>query len=163
MIEDHDIIALIRRKKRQKADPVKMSIEIRPDKMTSDSELGYDMHTYFEPVHFSIDADTIVAQVKTATALMLFEKNIQEAAKKYRDSIGKIYGPLMAEFVSQYSKAFLQKTPSVFEATQVMQHIKAFAGELAMREESEESIFDAKRIEAELQNITGGIDDGDRD
>lgn len=163
MIEDTDLIALIRRKKRQKADPVKMSIEINPDKMLTDSELGYEMHTYFDPVHFSIDADTIVAQVKTATALMLFEKNIQEAAKKYRDSIGKIYGPLMAEFVSQYSKAFLQKTPSVFEATQVMQHIKAFAGELAMREESEESIFDAKRIEAELQNITGGIDDGDRD
>ena len=73
MIEDHDLIALIRRKKRQKADSVKMSIEIRPDQMTSDSDLGYEMHTYFEPVHFSIDSDTIVAQVKTATALMLFE------------------------------------------------------------------------------------------
>lgn len=160
MIKDHELIALIRRKKRQKADPVKMSIEISQDKMTTDGELGYEMHTYFEPVHFSIDADTIVAQVKTATALMLFEKAIQDASKKYRDSIGKIYGPLMAEFVSQYSHAFLKKTPSAFEATQVMQHIKAFAGELAMREEAEEAIFDAKRIEDDLKTITGGVDDG---
>ena len=155
MIEDHDLIALIRRKKRKKADSVKMSIEIRPDKMTSDSELGYDMQTCFEPVHFSVDADTIVAQVKTATALMLFEKAIQEASKKYRDSLGKIYGPLMAEFISQYSNAFLKKTPSMYEATQVMQHIKAFAGELAMREESEEAIFDAKRIEAAIADGCG--------
>lgn len=163
MINDHELLALIRRKKRQKPETVKLSIEIDPDKMTTDNNLGYDMHTYIEPVHFSINADTILSQVKTVAALMLFEQAVGEACKKYRKSLGKVYGPLMSEFVSQYSKAFLQKTPSMFEATQTMQHIKAFAGELALREESEEAIFDAKRIEAELQNITGDVDDGDRD
>lgn len=160
MIDDHDLLTLIRRKKRQKAEPVKLSVEIDPDKMKSDSDLGYEMHTYIEPVHFSINADTIVSQVKTVAALMLFEKEIQEACKKYRNALGKVYGPLMTEFVSQYSKALLQKNPSMFEANQTMQHIKAFAGELAMREEAEEAIFDAKRIEADLKAITGGIDDG---
>ena len=37
---------------------------------------------------------------------------------------------------------------------QVMAHIRTFAKELALREDKDESIFDARRIERELANLT---------
>lgn len=154
MRNDDELLQLIRTDKRKKVDPVHIELNIFPDNMGADHEVFAEERVDLDVARFTMDQESIVAQIKIATKLGDFIRNLEKLRSNYVKQLAVAYGPLMKEFCNQYSAAYLKKTPDLFEMRQVMAHIRTFAKELALREDKDESIFDARRIERELSNLT---------
>lgn len=160
MRTDDELLTLIRTDKRKRLNPVHISLDINPYAMGDDHEVFADEQMGLDVVRFTMDQESIVAQIKIAAKLDDFIRKLEKARSAYVTQLNVAYGPLMKEFYRQYSKAFLKNTPDLFEMRQTMVHIRTFAKELALREDKDEAIFDAKRIDNELANLTEESDGG---
>lgn len=154
MKSDNELIQLIRNDKRKSANPVHISIDIGTDTLGEPHEIlstdKFDVPTPF----YTIDESAIVAQLKIATKLTEFATVIHNVATKYCRDLDSIYGKLFSEFRKKYGSAYMSNPPKLFEMRQLMEHVKALAKEIALCEDKDESIFDAKRIENELSGLS---------
>ena len=158
MRSDDELLNLIRTDKRKKVNPIHISLDIDPYQMGEDHEVLADEQVNLPVAQFTMDPDSVVAQVKIAAKLDEFINHVEEFRSKYVKQLSVVYGPLMREFYEQYSKALRKKVPDLFEMRQTMAHVKTFAKEISLREDKDEAIFDAKRIDNALETIMEDTD-----
>ncbi len=161
MRDTDELLWLIRDSKRHKSDGLSISVKLDPNNLGKPYEVNASEEIKVEPVHFTMDTDTVVAQVKYAAYLMSLEQRIRNMRVKYFNSIGSVYGKLMQKYCDDYADAFCQKDPQIFTMKSLMVNITTLAKELAAREDKDEAIFDAKRINNELRMMEDGIDGDD--
>lgn len=162
MRSDNELVELIRADKRKPLTPIHIELHIDPYNMGEDHEVLADERCDFPVAQFTMNPDAIAAQVKIAAKLDNFIIHLAQLRATYVKQLGVVYGPLIKDFYNQYSNAYTKKISDLFEMRRTMVHIHTFAKELALREDKDETIFDAKRIDNELADLMGAPD-GDHD
>ena len=155
-----ELIKLIRDRKREPFHDVELSLKMGLD----DTDLNTDWNSIAKAdlncAHFSVDKKTIIAQATTAAQLARFAEYVTMKHNRYVARMEKVYGPLMGKLISQLTKAYL--SDNHFAIQDNLASIEQFAEEIALREESEEAIFDGKRIDADLKELESTDGDDDR-
>ena len=154
-----ELIKLIRDSKHEPFHDVELSLRMcQPDTaLTTDWDTIVTAN--LDCAHFSADKETIIAQANAAAQLARFARFVAKKHIKYVARLEKIYGPLMEKLVGQLTKAYLAEPTDVFAMQENIDAIDQLAEEIALREESEEAIFDGKRIDADLKDLENGDDD----
>lgn len=161
MINEDYLIHLVRENKRQTMKPSSITFKFDPQTDGYSFNAEADIAVNVDPVHYTMDAPTVMKQVKMATLLAEFERQVQKIRIDYCKRLDSIYGPLMADFRKQYDDAFRAHPKHLFDMQSTMAYIETLAKEMARREDKDEAIFDAKRIENELNKME--FTDGDND
>ena len=160
MINDDFLIHLVRENKRQTMKPASITFKFDPQTDGYSFNAEADIAVNVDPVHYTMDVPTVMKQVKMAALLAEFERKVQKIRIDYCKRLDSIYGPLMADFRKQYDDAFRANPKHLFDMQSTMAHVETLAKEMARREDKDEAIFDAKRIENELNNME--FTDGDK-
>lgn len=155
-----ELLAMIRSDKNQVPVAAHFSLDIYPFG-NKDEVIDANQQIQLEPVHYSKDVRYVIHQIKVAAQLLKFERELAKARVAHCRKIAQVYGRLMDTLSGQYSDAYLSKPSNTFEMKQTMVHIRALSNELALREDKDESIFDAERIQNELEQIMELDDGGD--
>ena len=157
-----ELIKLIRDRKREPFPDVEVSLNMcQPDTaLTTDWDTIVNVN--LDCAHFSADKDTIIAQAQTAAQLARFAKYVSLRHDRYVARMEKVYGPLMKKLINQLTKAYLAEPSDKFVMQDTLDAIDQLAEEIVLREESEEAIFDGKRIDADLKKLESTDGDDDR-
>lgn len=162
MRNDDELIHLIREDKRKSIPSLHIALDMDCENVGDYRTINATVNTNMDRVHFTLDKDSVIAQMKIATQFMLFEKKIAEMRMKYMKSIETIYGPVMKQLAIKYREAYMSNPPDLFGMRNTMISISDLVDGMKHREDNEEAIFDAKRIESDLANLDE-VDDGDND
>ena len=162
MKNDDELIHLIREDKRKSIPSLHIALDMDCENVGDYRTINATVNTNMDRVHFTLDKDSVIAQMKIATQFMLFEKKIAEMRMKYMKSIETIYGPVMKQLAIKYREAYMSNPPDLFGMRDTMISISDLVDGMKRREDNEEAIFDAKRIESELANLNEA-DNGNND
>lgn len=162
MRNDDELIHLIREDKRKHIPSLHIALDMDCENLGDYRTINATVNTNMDRAHFTLDKDSVIAQMKIVTQLMVFETEIAKMRRKYIKSVESIYGPVMKQLAIKYNDAYMSNPPDLFGMRDAIRSISDLVDGLRMREDNEEAIFDAKRIESDLANLSE-VDDGDND